>query len=427
MLDGAARRDLLTHPVGSRSLCDHQNRCAEPFCAALVTGERERSGLLQGPCRAVRAHLRGRRCRVRHLSRLLAALASGRQRAHARDRSRRAGGRRCIPAQAVHHGRDRRDRAFPPARLLRQARLGDGDRLPDRRDALGRGRLHRDERRRALERAHRRSGQGGAQARAGRRVSRRLGHRPARRRPRALRRRRLLLGSHRLAQPHSDFRDRRSHRPRVRRLADLGVRASRRRHLHQGCRRRRRPGREDRGGDPRGRPAQPGRDRRQRRRQRRRLRRHGGRPVRDVRGHRGRGHAARHCVPDRRAVALPAVARRDLDPRVGDRHVLRARRPGPERDHQRPLQGRDRGDGPLGDRVHPGHARLRRRQVQLLAAVRVGADRPGRHVLAGRDHRVLHGHALGPGQVDLGGVPDRARDEHHRRSRRWACRRRLRP
>ena len=117
----------------------------------------------------------------------------------------------------------------------------------------------------------------------------------------------------------------------------------------------------------------------------------------------------------------------DLDPRVGDRHLLRARRPRPERDHQRPLQGRDRGDGPLGDRVHPGHARLRRRQVQLLAAVRVGADRPGRHVLAGRDHRVLHGHALGPGQVDLGGVPDRARDEHHRRPRRWACRRRLRP
>ena len=51
---------------------------------------------------------------------------------------------------------------------------------------------------------------------------------------------------------------------------------------------------QDRGRDPGGRPAQPGRDRRQRRRQRRRLRRHGGRPVRDLRGHGGRGDAARH-------------------------------------------------------------------------------------------------------------------------------------
>ena len=52
-------------------------------------------------------------------------------------------------------------------------------------------------------------------------------------------------------------------------------------------------------GHPRGRPAQPGRDRRQRRRQRRRLRRHGGRPVRDVRRHRRRRDAARDRVPDR--------------------------------------------------------------------------------------------------------------------------------
>ncbi len=50
---------------------------------------------------------------------------------------------------------------------------------------------------------------------------------------------------------------------------------------------------QDRGGDPGGRPAQPGRDRGQRRRQRRRLRRHGRRPVRDVRGDRGRRDAAR--------------------------------------------------------------------------------------------------------------------------------------
>ena len=42
-----------------------------------------------------------------------------------------------------------------------------------------------------------------AQARAQRRVPRRLGHRHARRRPRPARRRRLLLGAHRLARPHA--------------------------------------------------------------------------------------------------------------------------------------------------------------------------------------------------------------------------------
>ena len=47
---------------------------------------------------------------------------------------------------------------FLAARLLRQARLGDGVRVPDRRHALVRRRLHRDERRRALEQPHRRGG-----------------------------------------------------------------------------------------------------------------------------------------------------------------------------------------------------------------------------------------------------------------------------
>ena len=85
---------------------------------------------------------------------------------------------------------------------------------------------------------------------------------------------------------------RRAHRPRLRRLADLGLRPTGRRHLHEGRRRRRRPRRQGRGGHPRGRPAQPGGDRRQRRRQRRRLRRHGRRPLRDLRGHGRRGDAA---------------------------------------------------------------------------------------------------------------------------------------
>ena len=155
---------------------------------------------------------------------------------------------------------------------------------------------------------------------------------------------------------------RRPHRARVRRLAHLGLRPSRRRHLHEGRRRRRRPRREDRGGNPRGRPAQPGRDRRQRRRQRRRLRRHGRRPLRDVRGDGGGRDAARHRVRPAGALAVPARARRHLDPRLGDRHVLRAGRKRAERDHQRALQERARRDGPLRARLHPGDDGLRRRR-----------------------------------------------------------------
>ena len=158
---------------------------------------------------------------------------------------------------------------------------------------LRRGRVHRHERRRALERAHGRSCARGAPARVQGRVPRRLGHRAPRRRARSPRRRRLLLGAHRLDREQPRVRGRRPHRARVRRLAHLRLRASRRRHLHEGRRRRRRPRRQDRGRHPRGRPAQPGGDRGQRRRQRRRLRGHGRRPLRDVRGHGRRGDAAR--------------------------------------------------------------------------------------------------------------------------------------
>jgi len=60
---------------------------------------------------------------------------------------------------------------------------------------------------------------------------------------------------------------------------------SRRRHLHQGCRRRRRfSSARWRPAIPEDDPRKPGDHRRQRRRQRRRLRRHGSRPVRDLRG-----------------------------------------------------------------------------------------------------------------------------------------------
>ena len=84
-------------------------------------------------------------------------------------------------------------------------------------------------------------------------------------------------------EPH---RRRRAGRARLRRLADLDLRASRRRHLHQGRRRRRRPGRQGRGRHSRGRSPQPGHHRRQRRRQCRRLRRHGRRSVRNLCRHR---------------------------------------------------------------------------------------------------------------------------------------------
>ena len=72
----------------------------------------------------------------------------------------------------------------------------------------------------------------------------------------------------------------------LRRLADLDLRSSWRRHLHQGRGRRRRPRRQGRSRHSGGRSAQPGDHRRQRGRQRRRLRRHGGRPVRDLCGDR---------------------------------------------------------------------------------------------------------------------------------------------
>ena len=223
----------------------------------------------------------------------LAAAAAGRQRADAGDRARRAGGRRRVPAPPVPDDRGRRDRAVPPARLLPLARLGDGDRLPHRRGPVGRRRLHRDERRRALERADGGGGPPWAAACAQRRLPRRIRHGPHGGRARPVRRRRLLRDPHRLDRRHSAPGDPAPRRPRLRRLAHLRLRAARRRHLHEGRGRRRRPRRQDRGGDPGGRPAQPGRDRGQRRRQRRRLRRHGRRPVRDVRGDRGRRDAAR--------------------------------------------------------------------------------------------------------------------------------------
>ena len=103
---------------------------------------------------------------------------------------------------------------------------------------------------------------------------------------------------------------------RLRCRAARHVHACRRRHLHQGRRRRRRPRRQGRAGHPRGRPAQRRDHRRQRRRQRRRLRRHGGRPLRVLRRH-----------PRRRADPGQGGLRRD-------RPGLPADRPGHRRHHR---------------------------------------------------------------------------------------------
>ena len=109
-----------------------------------------------------------------------------------------------------------------------------------------------------------------------------------------------------------EHRDRDPGRLRVRRLAARAVHARRRRHLHQGGRRRRRPRRQGRAGHPRGRPPQPGDDRRQRGRQRRRLRRDGRRPLRVLRGHpRRRDHPRRPGVRvDRRQPGARAASSR---------------------------------------------------------------------------------------------------------------------
>ncbi len=305
--------------------------------------------------------MRAPRRAVRHLSDLVAAQAARRQREDAGDRTRDPGGCCGVSAQAVHDDRGRRDRAVLPARLLQPARVGHRLRVPDRRGLLGARRLHRDERRGPLERANGRSGARGAAAGVQGRVPRRLGHRSPGRRARAPRSGGLLLGADRLDRELAGVGGARPHRARVRWLAHLRLRAARRWHLHEGSRRRRRPRRQDRGRHPGGRSAQSGGHRGQRRRQRRRLRGHGGRPLRDVCRHGGCGDAARNRLRPGGPVAVPARARRHLDPLLGDRDVLHAGERGPERDHQRALPQRLRRDRPLGCRIHPGHDGVRQR------------------------------------------------------------------
>ena len=206
-------------------------------------------------------------------------------------------------------------------------------------------------------------------------------------------------------------------RPGVRFVADLDLRAPRRRHLHQGRRRRRRPGGQGRSRHPGRRSAQPGRHRGQRGRQRRRLRRHGGRPVRDLRGHHHRDDAARRpdghrSRPERGAVS--AGARWRVDHRVDHRRVLRQ---GESRrlDHGRAVPRRDRLGRACGHRVLPDHAepdgRLR---AGFAEPVLLRAHRPGAHRRDRVDHRVLHRHAVQAGAPCRAGLDHRPRHQHHR-------------
>ena len=116
---------------------------------------------------------------------------------------------------------------------------------------LRRRRLHRHERLRARQRARRRGRPQRRAAGARRRLQGRLGDRACWSSGLALLGVAGFYGDPDPGRQERQGGDRRADRPRLRRQPDLGVRATRRRHLHQGRRRRRRPGR------ARSRPASP--------------------------------------------------------------------------------------------------------------------------------------------------------------------------
>ena len=230
-------------------------------------------------------------------------------------------------------------------------------------------------------------------------------------------------------------RHRRARRARLRRLADLDLRPSRRRHLHQGRRRRRRPGRQGRGRHSRGRSPQPGDDRRQCRRQCRRLRRHGRRPVRDLCRHARRHHGLDRPADHRRrgrhaAEADDAAAdrRRRLHRHLDHRHLH-----GPPRQEQSIMGALYKGfwtsallgavaiyfatQYTLGDMNAPLTDARRRQERADRAhrheAVLLHADRPRRHRRSRLDHRILYRHQLPPGPVDRPRLADRPRHQRH--------------
>ena len=235
-------------------------------------------------------------------------------------------------------------------------------------------------------------------------------------------------------------------RLRLRRHAPRALHARRRRHLHEGGGRRRRPRRQDREGHPRGRPAQRGDDRRQRGRQRRRLRRHGGRHLRELRGDDRRRDDPRHGDLRPQGRHLPAPRPRHRRPRLDhlDLH-------GQGRTERHVGHGADERPPRLLDRLAHQHRRLLRARLLVpalrrgvprrqpdgagglpwrrperpLAAPELGIPRPRPE--AGHDlpHRrlprdraeqgdvLLHAHGPRAGEGARPRLPDGPRDEHH--------------
>ena len=140
---------------------------------------------------------------------------------------------------------------------------------------------------------------------------------------------------------------------------------ARRRHLHEGRGRRRRPRRQDRGGHPRGRPAQPGDDRGQRRRQRRRLRRHGGRHFESYAVTAVAVMLLETLRSPRAGLPLYPLALGGVSIIASVIGIWFARVGRGRLDHERALQGHRRRHDPLGHRVHPRDDGLRRGPLQL--------------------------------------------------------------
>mmetsp|Transcript_49548 Transcript_49548/g.156831 ORF Transcript_49548/g.156831 Transcript_49548/m.156831 type:complete len:878 (+) Transcript_49548:217-2850(+) len=224
------------------------------------------------------------------------------------------------------------------------------------------------------------------------------------------------------------------------RLIDCALCARGGRDLHQGGGRRRGPGRQGRGGDRRGRPAQPGRHRGQRRRQRRRRGGHGLRPLRLVwRGELRRPPRRRLVADDRRRrlgrAHVPARALGRGHPRLHG-HLLRRHRPDarPRREGHRvgpqdaaarldaaddAVRLRARRDAAPRRDVRHVRRRLRRRRRLLLAAqgLLLRRLRPVGRLRHRLRHRVLHVllvHASAGGRQRL---PHRRRHQHHLRAR----------
>ena len=175
-----------------------------------------------------------------------------RQRSHARSRGSDPGGGLGLSAPPVHdHRGRRRDRRRAG---VRPAWFGIGGGLRAWRRPVGRDGLRRHEHLGPRQRPHRRGGEQGPAAGPDHGVPRRGHHGDAGRGAGAARDRRLLLlsGRARRASAGGPSRGPGAGGARVRRVADLDLRAAWRRHLHQGGRRRRRPRRQGRGRHPRG-------------------------------------------------------------------------------------------------------------------------------------------------------------------------------